>query len=269
MSNNSVINNSNVVINQLLEKGKQIFVVSNNCSITREDLLKKCQKLGFNFTIDNILTAGYVTTKYLKSINFDKKAYVIGSEEFSEELTKAGINHIGIGRDDMTDSYGEYFAKNYNIDEEVGAVIVSLDKFFTIPKLLKAMNYLKNPKINFIATNNDIRSEFPTVIFPDAGPIISAVENGSYRKATVIGKPSTFTCDLLELSVAKERMLMIGDRLSVDIAFGHNVGMKTLLVETGDDKMKNVEEICSKGDEKFSAFIPDFVIESLGKFLQS
>lgn len=54
---------------------------------------------------------------------------------------------------------------------------------------------------------------------------------------------------------------MIGDRLNIDIAFGSRAGFKTLLVETGDHNMENIAEVTEKD------FIPDYVIESLGKFL--
>jgi phosphoglycolate phosphatase len=267
VNENGIIDRSNLVINKLLDNNKQIFVVSNNNQITREDLLKKVRDLNFNFTIDNILTSSYVTAKYLNYINFTKKAYVIGSEQLGQELTSCGIEYIGIGRDDMTDSYSEYFKDNYKLDDAVAAVIVSLDKFFNIPKLLKAMNYLKNPETLFIGTNGDVRSEFPTLLFPDAGPIISAVERASYRTATIVGKPSTFMYDILKLSADKERILMIGDRLSVDIAFGHNCGFKTLLVETGDNNMQDVETILKSNDPKNCELIPDFVIDSIGSFV--
>ncbi|KAG5669578.1 hypothetical protein PVAND_017465 [Polypedilum vanderplanki] len=264
---NSVIDSSNLLINKFLENGKKVFMVSNNNQTTRDDLLKKCQNLNFNFTIDNIFTSSSITGMYLKSLNFNKKAYVIGSEELGEELTKFGIEHIGIGRDDMSDTYGEYMMNNYKLYEDVGAVIVGLDKFFNIPKMLKAMNYLKNPEILFLATNVDVRSEFPNLIFPDAGPIVASIEKASYRKATVIGKPSSILFDLLKLKSDKERILMIGDRLSVDIAFGKNSGIKTMLVETGDDKMENVGEILRKIEENEENLIPDYVVKSLGLFL--
>jgi 4-nitrophenyl phosphatase len=53
---------------------------------------------------------------------------------------------------------------------------------------------------------------------------------------------------------------MIGDNLSTDIEFGHNSGVRTLLVMGGVTKREQVF-----GDSP-SHVVPDFVVESLGDF---
>ncbi|KAL7013592.1 hypothetical protein ACKWTF_015483 [Chironomus riparius] len=267
----SVIDNSNKVINKFIENGKKVFFITNNSQSLREEILERYQKLNFNVTIDNILTCPYLTAKYLSSLNFTKKAFVIGCENIGKELDKFGIEHIGIGADPMIGSLNEYVTGHYRLDPDVGAVIVSMDSHFSLPKMLKAMNYLLKPDMLLLATNADDRSEFPGFVFPDTGPFLAAVERSSYKKATIIGKPSTTLTKFLELPVDKSKILMIGDRLNIDIAFGKNAGFKTLLVETGDHKMQNVEEMVQKIEiGGFSnveeVIIPDYVISSIGKF---
>jgi ribonucleotide monophosphatase NagD (HAD superfamily) len=51
---------------------------------------------------------------------------------------------------------------------------------------------------------------------------------------------------------------MVGDRLDTDIMFGHNGGMKTLLVFTGVTDRETLSE---------SAVKPDFTIASVGDLL--
>ena len=108
-----------------------------------------------------------------------------------------------------------------------------------------------------------------TKIFIQLGPFLATIERGSYKTATVMGKPSTTLTNFIELPADKSKILMIGDRLNIDIAFGKNAGFKTLLVETGDHKMENVEEMIQKIEvegDKAENFIPDFVISSIGRF---
>lgn len=169
--NGSVIDNSNLVINKFLKDGKNIFLLTNSAQQTREEMLTRYQTLGFNLTIDNILTSSFLTAKYLSSINFTKKAFVIGCDKIGQELDQFGIQHVGIGPDPMVGDLTEYCTKYYQQDPDVGAVIVSMDSHFSLPKLLKAMNYLLKPDVIFLATNADDRSEFPGFVFPDAGEL--------------------------------------------------------------------------------------------------
>lgn len=69
----------------------------------------------------------------------------------------------------MIGSLYEYCNKHYRLDPDVGAVIVSTDSHFSLPKLLKAMNYLLKPEMMLLATNADDRSNFPGFVFPDTG----------------------------------------------------------------------------------------------------
>lgn len=99
---------------------------------------------------------------------------------------------------------------------------------------------------------------------------MSAIENATGRKATVIGKPSKFIFDVIEKSNPPfnlERTLMIGDRLDVDVVFGKSCGLKTLFVESGHDKMKMLEDIVAKingGDEELKKMLPDFTASHIG-----
>lgn len=157
------------------------------------------------------------------------------------------------------------------MDREVGAVIVGFDEHFSFPKLFKAVNYLRNPAVLLIATNADQKIDFPSFTFPDAGPIIAAIENATGRKATIVGKPSKV---LAELALKQEahrdsnRFLMIGDRLNTDVLFGKNNNFQTLLVGTGVHSMSDVDEVIDaisrgEGGEGACNMIPDFYITAL------
>lgn len=45
---NNVINNSNSVINRLLEMNKKVYFITNNSTKTREELADKAKTMNFN-----------------------------------------------------------------------------------------------------------------------------------------------------------------------------------------------------------------------------
>jgi len=81
-------------------------------------------------------------------------------------LEQVGISCCGIGPD-VAKQDTPY--SDFEIDPEVGAVIVGFDQHFSYPKMVKACMYLKDTNVHFIGTNMDER--FPVsknVIMPGA-----------------------------------------------------------------------------------------------------
>jgi phosphoglycolate phosphatase len=219
-----------------------------------------------------MITSSHTTAQYMKQIGFKKKAYVIGRQVLGDELTAAGIEVVGMGPDVMDQPLQAHVMSVLpKMDKEVGAVIVGFDDHFSFPKLFKAVNYLRNPETILIASNNDQKVDFPNFTFPDAGPLIAAIENATGRKTTVVGKPSKVLADIAlkqEEHRDRKRFLMIGDRLNTDVLFGNNNGFQTLLVGTGEHNLSDVKEVIEKiksgeGDENMEKLVPDYYISAL------
>lgn len=92
-----VIEGSPAALNKLRELGKRIMYITNNNIKPREYYVDKARKLGFIAEEEEILSTAYLTAEYLKSIGFNKKAYVVGSEGLVLELDRVGISNIGVG----------------------------------------------------------------------------------------------------------------------------------------------------------------------------
>jgi phosphoglycolate phosphatase len=219
-----------------------------------------------------MIATSHATAQYLKSIGFDKTAYVIGNKVLVAELEAVGIKTIGSGPDVCDTPLAEHvFKAAKSFDKEVGAVVVAFDEHFGFPKLFKAVNYLRNPAVKFIATNDDEKVDFPHFTFPDAGAIIAAIENVTQRKVEVVGKPSRLLTEIAlkhEMHRESGRILMMGDRLNTDILFGKRNNFQTLLVGTGVHKMKDVEEALEKlkkgeGGADAEQMIPDYYVSAL------
>lgn len=253
--------------------GKKVYLLTNNNQTTAEEMAAKCKKLNFDLGVESMIASSPATAMYMKEIGFSKKAYVIGSKNVHEQLRAQGIRTIGEGPEYSTkDSLPEQVQHELSqMDREVGAVVCSFDPHFSFPKLFKAVNYLRNPNVAFIATNDDENIDFPSFRFPDTGPVKAAVENGSGRKATVVGKPSTLVFDVMlkhEAHRDRKKFLMIGDRMNTDILFGSRNGFQTLLVGTGCHSLANVQDILTKiekgeAEKEDNMKVPNFYLSSL------
>lgn len=92
-----IIEGSNDVVNKFKEMGKQVFFVTNNSTKTQSEFLEKALKLKFNMVANEIVSTAFLAAKYLKSKNFNKKVYVIGSKGITQELDAVGIRHNEVG----------------------------------------------------------------------------------------------------------------------------------------------------------------------------
>uniref|UniRef100_A0A182QX57 4-nitrophenylphosphatase n=1 Tax=Anopheles farauti TaxID=69004 RepID=A0A182QX57_9DIPT len=256
------------VINRFIANGKKLFFVTNNSTKTRPEFVEKAVKLGFNVTIDNIISTAYLAAQYLKNIGFTKTVYVIGSTGITKELDAVGIQHIGIGPDNINGSLPDTVT-NFVPDPDVGAVIVGFDEHFSFVKMMKAASYLNNPDVIFIGTNTDERFPMPDRVIPGTGSIVKAVVTCAERDPIVMGKPNPHICEIIrkEYDVNPARTLMIGDRCNTDILLGKNCDFQTLLVETGIHKASDIEKYAACDDPALKAQVPDVYVAKLGDLL--
>ncbi|XP_022899821.2 glycerol-3-phosphate phosphatase-like isoform X1 [Onthophagus taurus] len=268
-SSADVIKGAKEALDLIRSKGKKLFYYSNNSTRSREMFKSSIMKFGFHCKNEDIISTTFLTAYYLKSINFNKKAYVIGSIGLCKELELVGIKHTSVGPDvlNIKESIYEY-VDSFQPDPEIGAVVIGYDIHISLPKLIKASSYLNRPDVLFVATNTD--QSYPLtrkdVVLPAVGSIVAAIQAVDNRKPFIIGKPETYALEWLrkEVHVEAKRTLMIGDRLNTDILFGTRCGFQTLLVLTGVTKLEDVEKLLKSKTKEDKDLIPDFYIESIG-----
>uniref|UniRef100_A0A914CQQ8 Uncharacterized protein n=1 Tax=Acrobeloides nanus TaxID=290746 RepID=A0A914CQQ8_9BILA len=134
---------------------------------------------------------------------------------------------------------------------------------------MKAVNYLKDQNIKFIATNEDLSDPgpIPGLIYPAAGCMSNCIANMSGRKPTVMGKPNTATFEyiLTKIGIDPKKTLMIGDRGDTDMMFGNVHGMDTMLALSGICQLDDVEKFKKEGKKDF---IPKYWVSSIGELLK-
>lgn len=219
-------------------RGKYIFI-TNNSSKSVNDYISKLKSLDIKVDESNFLTSAQATSLYLQNNFKKKKAYILGTESFKNELISDNI--------DVYDTY----------DESIDLLVVGYDTELTYSKLEDACKLLSEG-VDFIATNPDLVCPTNFGFIPDCGSICKMLKIATKRNPKYIGKPNK---ELVELALkstnfSKEETLVIGDRLYTDIACGINAGVTTAVVLSGETKSKDLVN---------TEFMPDYSFEDVNE----
>ena len=199
----------------LFERELGFVLATNNSSRTRDDYVDKLATMGVSgIEPRHIVTSGTATVSFLKTqFAAGARIHVVGGAGLKRMLREAGYT--------LVDNCAE-------------AVVCGVDFDLTYEKARKA-TLLIRAGARFIGTNPDPSFPAPEGLVPGAGSIIALIEAASGQQPTIIGKPKRgmFDAALRQLGACPEETLMIGDRISTDIAGAQALGIKTALVMTG------------------------------------
>ena len=102
------------------------------------------------------------------------------------------------------------------IDPAVGCVIACADFYVSYIKTLKALTYLNNPSVIFLATNLEERHCYlNNIISPGEGAFVQFLSTASRRNPIVVGKPEKYMFEIVKKkfpNIKPEKTLMIGDK---------------------------------------------------------
>lgn len=265
--NNDTIDGVPRALNMLRRHGKKVIFATNNSTKNRVQCLQKLRKLGYEANVNEVFPTSYASALYLKQINFNRSVYVLGSQGIADELNAVGIKNFGVGPDATPDEWAPGQAR-FKVDKNVGAVVVGFDNQVSFKKLAKACSYVKRPDCLFVASNADesFPSISPDIFVPGPGIYVSAIKAGTGRDPIVLGKPGTYFFDIIRSqhpTIDPARTIMIGDRLTTDMPFGHNNGMSTLFVQSGIGTKKEMFEYGSSNDYDDQLCAPHYYLPSL------
>jgi NagD protein len=218
-------------------------VLSNNPLISPEEHARELNVMGLPVEPENVLTSVTALLSYLSREMPDKAVYVVGEIALLEHLRSRGIR------------------LNDNPDE-IACVVAAFDRTFNYQKWTTAFQAIRNGA-EFVATNAD--ATFPTADgeIPDCGGIIAALETSTGRRVSkVLGKPSrSFLSAALEyLQTERDRVLVVGDRLSTDISMGAQHQVDSALVMTGVTTIEDLET---------SPVRPTYVLDGVSQLLEA
>ncbi|XP_022217764.2 glycerol-3-phosphate phosphatase [Drosophila obscura] len=255
--------------NALRAKGKRCFIVTNDSSMVASELAQKAMCLGFKVEEKEVLSSAACISNYLVAKKFNKKVLVVGDTGIRKELEKAGIQSVTTDQEAGEGQMG-HFARQIEVDPDVGAVVVGRDESFNVSKIVVAGTYLLNPKVLFLGTCMD--TYYPVCdkrVTVGAAAMVAAIEKSSKRKPLIMGKPNPQMVNKLRQSgsLKPEKTLVIGDRLNSDIIFASNCGYKSLLVGSGAGSLEEAQKLQKEGNEKKLKMVPDTYLPSLGHLM--
>jgi len=233
-----VIEGAPEFVERVKRKGIPFVFLTNNSASGRKHYLNKLKKMGFDVTIDNILTSATATFRYIAKHHGGASVYPVGTPKFIEEAKAAGIRIV---------------------DEDPDMVLLAFDTTITYEKINKAYNFIKKGA-EFIATHPDDLCPTEDGYDVDIGPFIRFLESMTGVKATVIGKPNRLMIEMAadNMSVRKEGLVMIGDRLYTDIKMASDNKIRSILVLSGETNREDLEhsdvhpsEVAGSVDELF------------------
>ena len=202
------------LLESLRRKGIAIRILSNSTLKSRKTCTERLNRHGFGVTEAEVITASWATARYLRTLK-PKSCWVMlkgkGIEEFRE----------------------------FNMDDENPEYIVLGDyreelKFENMNKALKLL--LQGTKLIVMIPEKVDHSLGGVEL--TVGAYGKMLEDAAGIKATYIGKPSTYVFDIAleSMGIDPARVLMVGDRVSTDIAGARQAGIPSVLVKTGEFK---------------------------------
>eukprot|EP01028_Stygiella_incarcerata_P009252 TRINITY_DN4354_c0_g1_i1.p1 TRINITY_DN4354_c0_g1~~TRINITY_DN4354_c0_g1_i1.p1 ORF type:complete len:304 (+),score=77.99 TRINITY_DN4354_c0_g1_i1:1132-2043(+) len=263
------VKGAQTALKRLVELGKKVFFATNNASKTTEENVEKLTRLGFPCEEGSFFCTASLAGTFLSSPGVlpddRKRVYYVGMAGLGEEMRRRGILCRGVednGMDPLKVLRSKTVHEIEPLADEYGAVVVGFDRNFSYAKLAIASLLVRSsPHVMFIATNPD--ATFPMgegLEAPGAGSLVQAVATGVGRKPDIIlGKPQPRMMKTIldQNKLDPRRVLMVGDRLETDIAFGVNAGTDTLLVLTG---VSSEESVANLGEDDPK---PTFVLPSI------
>jgi len=223
----------------LSEQGIGYSFLTNNSSKSLDDYLYHLQKLQIPATREQIYTSGLATIDYLRAHHpQQRRIYLLGTASLRAEFESYGFTIVS----------GE---------EEPDLVVVGFDTELIYAQMCKAAWWIARGKL-FVATHPDVvcPTNLPTMLV-DCGAICAALTQATGVEPAVIpGKPNALMLEgiMRRHGLDPQQMVMVGDRLTTDIALAKNAGTMGVLVLTGTSTREDVQRLDIQ---------PDYVMETI------
>ena len=222
------------VVEGVRRSGKRLYILTNNSTDSVETIHSRLAEFDIPVRLDEILSSALLTAEYIRRRFGVVNYYLVGEKGLDAEMKKYGHQRSAGRRADL--------------------VVVGLDREVTYGKLDTAVRLIREGA-GLVATHSAKLYMYKTGPAIATGPIVKAIEYGSGRRATVIGKPSPlmFSIALGRSGCKREETVMIGDQVDTDIAGASRAGIDSILVTSGVDRaaegyrplavVSNVDEI--------------------------
>ncbi|USE38436.1 HAD-IIA family hydrolase [Endozoicomonas sp. SCSIO W0465] len=223
-------------IQQLRANRIPFCVVSNDTLTNRSVAAERYQSRGFDFTGDEVLTSLDITEQYLGGLTNRNHIAVIAPLEHPS-------NHLLEGMVRLNGCNGE-------IPKGIDTLLFLTGAGWTAKMQENLVSTANGRQFELVVGNPDIGAPHGEHVTATPGYFVADLVEQTNQKAkpTLFGKP-----DRIIFSMAMEqhqmtepsRVLMVGDTLYTDILGGNAMGFKTLLLQCGVYRHKDIMDVIS------------------------
>lgn len=209
-------------IAKLRSRGLSLRFTTNTTRKPRAALAERLSEFGIPTRLEEIHTAPLAAADWLRKRGLSRAKLLIAEETFPDF---AGIEP--------------------RAEEPQAIVIGDLGSSWTFDilndafhALLAGAEFVALQKARFWRTGDEL--------VLDAGPFVAALEYAVGQPATVVGKPNAefFDAAVESLELARERIAVVGDDLSTDVAGARDSGLAAIAVRTG--KFRDQDEAAAQ-----------------------
>jgi HAD superfamily hydrolase (TIGR01458 family) len=195
----------------LRELSAGVRLLTNTTSRSRREVLEHLLELGFEVTLEEVLTPAAMAVRHCRQQGYRSVAALV-SEGLREDL--AALALVALGSD--TDAI----------------VLGDLGDGFTAQVLNGAFRAMMDGA-DLVALQHNRYWRRADGLALDVGAYSAALEYASGREATVVGKPARAFFDAAVADLGVERAIMIGDDVEADVGGAMAAGLPGVLVRTG------------------------------------
>ncbi len=203
-------------ISELRRQDRRVAFVTNDARHGAEDYVRKLWGLGVQASVRELVTAGGALQHVLAERHGSGQAVVIGAPVVHRHVSDAGLRIVN-GSDAV---------------ESADVVVVAGHEGFDYDELRQATRAVLAGAA-LLGSARD--ATYPTAdgLWPGTGAILAAVETATGATAETVGKPAPQIFLTAIDRLGPGRTLVIGDRVSADLAGAAAAGLDGAIVLTG------------------------------------
>lgn len=216
--------------------GKDFIFLTNNSSNNSRQYADKITRMGVPIPAEKVFTSGEATALRLSYTYPHASLFIVGTPALEEDFRARSFILTG---------------------DRPEVCVLGFDTTITYQKLWQLCDYVR-AGLPYIATHPDLNCPTETGYKPDIGAMIAFVKASTGREPDeIVGKPNHLIVDAVsqKYGVPLGKIAVVGDRLYTDILLGHNSGITSILVLSGETRMEDLAG---------SAIQPSFVFANLG-----
>ena len=201
----------------LREAGKGIAFLTNDVRHAPEEFVRKLWRLGFQASVDEVVTCGAALQFVLAERSDGGAAFVIGSQALVDHVADAGMRIVN----------------NTEFATRADLVVAGGHEGFDFRELrIATQAVLRGAEL--IGVTRDRTFPMPDGPWPGSGAILAAVEEATGRRAErTVGKPEPDMYAAARDRLGDGRYLAVGDRLDIDVEGARRAGLDSALVLSG------------------------------------